>query len=301
MSLLYINFGTNHDIEVKLIETDLDIEHLLRLLDDESAEIQKILRQTILKNSLEFIFEKENIQEKLDENYSLLLNNVFKDLHFDLTFAAFQQLISGNLEDIELEKAVLLLSYWNNPNVKLPEIENQLDQISQDIQQSMPTTGHPLSFIDHVSEYFSKELCFHGNTTDYYNPDNSFIDQVLITRTGIPISLSVIFILIANRLGLPILGVPMPAHFIIKFDDGVDEIFFDPFYDSKIYSHEECFKYLEKAKIKNPEEILDGCMNFQIILRMMRNIQLVYSSYKNEPQKVNEIEQLLNLVEQHYQ
>ena len=96
------------------------------------------------------------------------------------------------------------------------------------------------------------------------------------------------------------MGVPMPAHFIIKYEDGTDEIFFDPFYGGKIYSRHECLKYLKQADIEDYDKVLDGCSNFDIILRLMRNIHLVYSSYKDEPQKITQIEQLLNLVEQNF-
>ncbi|MFN2126662.1 MAG: transglutaminase-like domain-containing protein, partial [Anaerolineales bacterium] len=208
--------------------------------------------------------------------------------------------VRGRLEDLDLEKAVLLLAFWNSSRVDLPAIVNELDEIAGEIRKSIPTTGHPLSFIDTVSEFLNKNMGFRGNSTDYYNPDNSFIDKVLKTKTGIPITLSTIYILIARRIDLPILGVPMPAHFIVKYDDGTDEIFFDPFYGGKVYSRQECLKYLEQADIEDHNKVLDGCSNFDIILRMMRNIHLVYSSYKDEPQKITEIEQLLSLVEQNF-
>ncbi|MEJ2536964.1 MAG: transglutaminase-like domain-containing protein [Calditrichia bacterium] len=283
-----------------MIETGLQLEHILNLLDDESREIQKILRQTILDNSLDFILGKDSIYENLSETHRRSLDELYLELHFELVHSAMQQLLSYSLEDLDLEKAVLLLAYWNSSRVDLPAIVNELDEIAGEIRKSIPTTGHPLSFIDTVSEFLNKNMGFRGNSTDYYNPDNSFIDKVLKTKTGIPITLSTIYILIARRLDLPILGVPMPAHFIVKYDDGTDEIFFDPFYGGKVYSRQECLKYLEQADIEDHNKVLDGCSNFDIILRMMRNIHLVYSSYKDEPQKITEIEQLLSLVEQNF-
>jgi regulator of sirC expression with transglutaminase-like and TPR domain len=285
---------------VKLIETGLQLEHILNLLDDDSREIQKILRQAILDNSLDFIFNKNNFYEKLNEIHCQLLDDLFLDLHFEMVFSAMQQLLTYNLEDIDLEKAVILLSYWNYPHTNLSNIVMKLDEIAEVISRSIPITGHPLSFIDSVSEYLSGNLGFRGNSTDYYNPDNSFIDKVLESKTGIPITLSIIYLLVARRLNLPVMGVPMPAHFVIKYDDGTDEIFFDPFYGGKIYSRHECLKYLKQADIEDHDKVLDGCSNFDIILRLMRNIHLVYSSYKDEPQKITQIEQLLNLVEQNF-
>ena len=168
----------------------------------------------------------------------------------------------------------------------------------------MRTAGLFVSSDHHEHSVNNKQLFsqwgFKGNSKDYYNPENSFIDRVLTHRMGIPISLSVIYILIARRLGLPVIGIPMPAHFIIKYDDGEDEFFLDPFYGGKIYNREECIHYLHQAQIKNIEEILEGCPNYEIITRMMRNIHLVYTSYQDEPEKSKQIDNLLKLLEGHF-
>jgi len=194
-----------------------------------------------------------------------------------------------------------LISYWNNAEIDIPVIVRQLDSMAEEIGSQLPISGHPLAFIDHINLFIFEKYGFRANTTDYYNPDNSFLDRVLETKKGIPITLSLLYMFISRRLQIPLAGVPLPAHFILKFDDGTDEIFFDPFYRGKIYSREECLSYLGKANTANPSEILSGCPDYQILLRMMKNIHLVYSSYKDEPQRITEIDKLLKLVEEYYQ
>ncbi len=284
-----------------MIETELNLQHLLKLLDDSSAEIQKIVRNTILENSLEILLKRPFYQMQADPELRPSLEEMLNELHFDLIKDAFGKLIETNLEDIDLEKAVMLLAYWNDPDVDVPSFVNRLDLYAGEIGNHMPVTGHPLAFIDHLNYYIFKKFGFKGNTSDYYNPDNSFINRVMETKKGIPITLSVIYMLISRRLELSIAGVPMPAHFIVKFDNGTDEIYIDPFYEGKIYSQQECREYLNQANNLNTASILEGCADYQIILRMMRNIELVYSSYQDEPQKKSEIEQLITLVEQNYQ
>lgn len=283
-----------------MIASDINITHLLKLLDDDNPEIQRILKKTILENSLEFIFRRPQYQEQVDEQRRKILQEHFRELHFKLVREAFQRIVRENLEDIHLEKAVLVLSYWNDPTVNIPSLMRQLDRMAEEIGSLMPISGHPLAFIDHMNHYLFEKCGFRGNTLDYYNPDNSFIDRVLESRKGIPITLSVLYMLIARRLRMPIIGVPMPAHFIVKFDNGSDEIFFDPFYGGKVYSRQECLGYLNNANVTDPLTVLSGCNDHQIVERMMRNIHLVYSSYRDEPEKIAQIEKLLDLLEKNY-
>ena len=247
---IYINFENVCKFEVVVITTDSKIKHLLKLVDDESPEIQKILRDSILNNSINMIFNKSLYETELDFLQVEFFNQLLIDYHSKLIRKAFEDLISSSLEDIDLEKSTLLLAYWNDPSINLKEIQEELNQIALEIEQLIPDTGRPLSFIDQISEYLFREKGLRGNDDDYYNPDNSYIDRVLKNKVGIPISLSIIYILISHRINLPIFGIPLPNHFILKYDDGVDEIFFDPFYGGKIYSRLECLKYLKRAKTR---------------------------------------------------
>ncbi len=289
--------GNTGDI---LLETNTKIQYLFKLLDDESPEIQKILRSSFLKNAQELILKKSFYLLQVPREQRTLLKKKYKDLHFELVQAAFQQMLEHHLEDIDLEKAVMILAYWNNPEVDIPAIQHRLDRMAEEIHAHMPFAGHPLAFLDHINYYLFKKYRFRGNSRDYYNPDNNFIDRVLETKKGIPISLSILYILIARRMGIPILGVPMPAHFIVKFDNGTDEVFCDPFYGGKIYTRKECLAYLNSANVINPVDILRGTTDFQIVLRLMRNIKLVYSSYKEDRNKVEEMETLLQQLRQFY-
>jgi regulator of sirC expression with transglutaminase-like and TPR domain len=296
---LYINL-TDQFYGGTLIAINWHNDHFLKLLDDDSPEIQKIIRSTLLNNSLEIILNGFIYGLQLDEHNFSLLQKHLEDIHFDLVKKAFQDFLNSQLEDIDLEKAMMIMAYWNNPLVKVPEVVSRLDQMSEEIARNFPVSGHPLSFFDHINFYLFNKYNFQGNSADFYNPDNSFIDKVLENGQGIPITLSALYIFIAGRLGLQMSGIPMPAHFIVKYQADNDEIFLDPFFAGKIYSREECLQYLDQTKIEDKDQILEGCSNYEMILRMMRNIYLVYSSYKENPQKTAEIEVLMGMLEGHF-
>lgn len=276
------------------------LTHLLKLLDDDSPEIQKIIFKELHANALELILRKSayknNLQRKNQEN----LDNLLKNYHLGLVLAAFEELIGATLEDIDLEKANFVISYWSDSKIDCLELKNKLDEMSRSIMEIIPNTGHPLAFLDHISHHLFREFRIRGNTTDYYNPNNSYLHKLLETKKGIPITIGILYILISKRLGLPVYGVSMPGHFILKFYDEEDEVFFDPFYEGKIYSRQMCYDFLRRANMKNSEEILNGCSNYEIVVRVLKNLHLVYSSYEHEPERLKQIESFLEIFESRY-
>lgn len=273
------------------------LTHLLTLMDDDSPEIQKILREEILSHGLDIILNKDDYISSLDGNDLAHFNQILDDLHQEIVFAAFSQLLDASLDEIDLEKSILLLSYWDKSQISCLKLRSLLDELADEVSQDMPHAGHPLGFIDHINKVLFQKYHFRGNAKDYYNPNNSYLHRIFETGLGIPISLSIIYILVAKRLNFPVFGVCMPAHFILKFDNGEDEIFFDPFYGGKVYSRQTCLDYMKGFTIDDPNEILEGCSTLEIVKRVLRNLYLNYSSHTPEPEKVVEIENLLTLLE----
>lgn len=278
-----------------MIDTENQLRYFIKLLDDESPEIQKILRTTLLNNSLEIILDDFFHGINLGEQELQRLHELLNEIHPDLVYEAFKQLMNTREEDIGLENAMKILAYWNNPDSKIRDITDHIEDIVEQIRKILPAYENARSQVDCISQVLFTQLGFQGNDLDYYNPDNSFIDMVLSTKKGIPISLSSIVILVAEKLSLPIVGVSLPAHFIVKYDDGVTEIFFDPFNNGEIYSRKECEKFLQQAGIKNNAALLNGCSNIQIIQRMMNNLIVIFSSYEENPQRTEQLKKFLQI------
>ncbi len=198
-----------------------------------ARKYKKIIRSTLLNNSMEVILSGFIYDLPLDKQQREILERHLQVIHFDLVKQAFQTFLQSQLEDVDLEKALHILAYWADPKVKIPEVTSQLDRISEEIKAHLPESGHPLSFIDHINFYLFDKYGFQGNSADYYNPHNNFLDKVLASNQGIPITLSALYILIAQRLGIMLSGVPMPAHFIVKYEAENDEIYIDPYFPGR--------------------------------------------------------------------
>lgn len=283
-----------------LLEHQKKLTHLFKLVNDDSDEIQKIVTNEIVSNSLEVILNKKFYLETLDPDDFSRFEAILRELHLPLVYRSFRRILDEAMDEIDLEKSVLLLSFWHSPAVFISDLQLQLDRIAQQIKEIIPTTGHPLSFIDHINQVLFNEYRFSGNTADYYNPLNSFLHSVLQTKKGNPISLSVLYMLVCKRLHFPVFGVCMPAHFILKFDNGEDEIFFDPFYRGKVYSRENCLNYLRQFDGYDATDILRGCGTQEILKRILRNLHLSYSSHTVDTAKMEQVEQLLSMMETYF-
>jgi len=269
------------------------LRHVLNLVDDESSEIQKLLWQEFHRTALDLIIQKYSIIDSLPPEEAIMFQKIMDAYHESLLLEAFRQLVAQSMDDVDLELAMILIAYWNNPGLDSRRIRATLDALAKEVHHLMPVAGHPLAFLDHVNFVLFGRHRFRGNTQDFYNPNNSYLDKVLESRTGIPITLAIVYLLIARRLDLPVFGVSMPAHFLLKFDNGEDEIFFDPFNEGQIYTRQQCYRFLASAHVEHPDKVLEGCDNMEILQRVLRNLRLVYSSYYDEPDRVAFLEKVL--------
>ncbi len=149
--------------------------------------------------------------------------------------------------------------------------------------------GPDIKVVRILNDHLFNHLGFHGNTVNYYDPDNSYLNQVIDQRMGIPISLSVVMLLVAKRLGLPLVGVGLPGHFLIRYEGAGQKtdqhLYIDPFNRGQILSKEECTKFIKEAGYEYREEYFRTSTSSEILVRMMRNLIFVYNRLR-EIQKV---------------
>ena len=131
--------------------------------------------------------------------------------------------------------------------------------------------------------YLFDQLGFQGNETDYYSPSNSCLNEVLLARTGIPVSLAVVYLEIARRLQWPVSGISMPGHFILQYDDGDFECYIDAYSAGRILDLDECRQlafHLAKVDIAKRPDVMEPATNWQIAVRMLQNLRGIYARRK---------------------
>jgi len=182
-------------------------------------------------------------------------------------------------EQINVAKAALYFAQIEDPEIDPEVYLNSLQKIAEEIEQRLPETRYPLKTIQIINQYLFEKLGFSGNSRDYYDPRNSFLNQVIERRTGIPISLSVVYLEIAQRLNFPMVGIAMPGHFLIRpiFEDG--EIFVDPFNQGEVMFPADCEERLRQVyqqEVKLQPQFFEPVSKRQILARMLTNLKFIY-------------------------
>ncbi len=190
-----------------------------------------------------------------------------------MSVARFAQVM--NATDIRLDQACLAMS---------SAIQRPLDEIEWLAALDLLAAECPTPTADGVSQYLFGELGFRGNTGAYYDWRNSCLDRVIETRVGIPISLSVLMIEVARRVGVPLVGVGMPQHFLVRTVEG-PERFFDPFAAGReldAADAQELFRTITRGQVEWRDSFLQPTLAQPVVVRMLNNLRAIFEGRSDE-------------------
>ena len=165
------------------------------------------------------------------------------------------------------------------PQLELSPYLEELDHIAEAAQKSRNPSDSPMQTVEKINHILFETYGFRGNTEDYYDPRNSFFNDVLDRRVGIPITLSTLYIEVARRLDFRIAGVGMPGHFLVKYSDRREEFFIDPYNRGQILTHDDCRTRLHSMygdALEFHDRLLSRVTHRQILWRMLNNLKDIY-------------------------
>lgn len=265
------------------------VEALVTLLDDPDAAVQTAVREELSTYGPdELAALRQHIQTLHPERQEALTEQL-QPLHFAMVKRAWHAVLSSSSPS--LERGALLLSWYRYPDADLQAAQTQLDEMAAAFRDDHPnTTGVDAALA--LADYMAHRLHFVGNQDDYEDPDNSFLTRVLKRRTGIPISLSVVYVLLGRRLNLPVYGVNLPRHFVVKYADEHNEVFLDPFNGGQPLSRGDCVRFLLKADVQPHAQHFAAAETRTILLRMARNL-LMWAKRTGNEQMHHELAELM--------
>ena len=200
--------------------------------------------------------------------------------------------------EVDLARAALALARVRYPSLDDKPTLAWLDGRAEETAERLAGESQPDPVVAAIGGVLFETWRFEGNSTDYYDPRNSFLNDVVARRTGIPITLSIIYMEIAKRLNAPIFGVGLPAHFIVKYHDARRRIYIDPFHQGKVMNRQGC-RNLVKRLTGRPAELTDlhfaAVENRSIILRMCNNLRDIFLSSRQLRAGLTVIEIMLAL------
>ena len=219
-------------------------------------------------------------------------------MNFNQARQLFYREINLPEEQINLDKAALYLAKEEYPELDVEEYLNVLDVMAAEIKERLPKENYPLRIIKSINNYLYQDLGFRGNTRDYYDPRNSFLNQVIERRTGIPITLALFYLEIAKRINFPMVGIGMPGHFLIKPDFEDADIYVDAFNEGEILFPQDCAERLAQIygqPVAMRPEFLEAVGPKKLLTRMLTNLKVIYINRAEELKALAVIERILLL------
>jgi regulator of sirC expression with transglutaminase-like and TPR domain len=192
----------------------------------------------------------------------------------------FAELVST--DQFNLAEASLLIAQDVYPKLDVARYLGQLDDIAAAIRRRIAEDAFAEQKVLALNYYLFNEMRFVGNVEDYYDPRNSYLNEVLERRTGIPLTLSIVYVEVGKRLGLNLKGVSFPGHFLVKLSVKRGELVLDPFIGGEAQSESELRQRLAQvmpegdARSVPIDRYLEPASSRQVIARMLRNLKKIY-------------------------
>ncbi len=279
-----------------------EIESLIKLLDDPDREVSKLVEERLLSYGSEVIGFLENAWE---QSFDAVLQERIENLIHHIQFQNVKRELelwhmSGNFD---LLQGVITLNKFQYPDLDEQKIINQIEEIKREIWVEMMYDMSAVEKVKLINHVFYSTYRFTGNTTNYQDPQNSFISRVLESKKGNQISLAILYSIIAQKLDIPIYGVNLPQHFILAYLDEAQEdeewdngvlFYINAFNKGFIFGRKDVDAFLKQLNLKPEKQFYEPCSNEEIIKRIIRNLIGSYSNL-GSMDKVKELEELLDI------
>ncbi len=270
------------------------IKALISLLSEKNSKNLTVIKNRLIElkpDSLPFLQDALTHENpKIQNEVSSILEEV-RLQHLTRLWIAF----ASCKDELDLEEGSFLYSSYAFPRLEVQVYRRTLNQWADELKTLLKSNRPTVKPFQAVLDFFFHTLGFTGNKENYHDPQNSYLPAVIDTKRGLPITLSVIFLLITNRLNLPFFPIGMPGHFIVKYQAERENFYIDPFNGGKILTRQDCIDFLTQAGYGYRVEYLQTTGHRAILERMLRNLAAEYSR-DNQSSAVSYISKLIEIL-----
>lgn len=250
--------------------TDAERQAFTTLLDDPSPAVRQALLAHFARHSQKSQDFLRHLASLADRALASHANACLRDLNFSDPVNEFRGFIRSL--NYELESGALLLSRTVNPDLDIGRACSQLDAIAVRCRELIAEPATARDKCRALNRVLFHEHGFHGNTEHYADPLNSFLDQVLERKKGIPISLSIVYLLVADRIGLPLEPVGLPGHFLVGCYAEDVPFYVDPFNGGRLLTANDAFSLVRKHSLAPTIADLAPTPVREVLCRCCRNL-----------------------------
>lgn len=253
------------------------IRALVSLLSDANPRVVDGARKALLDHGSKALPDLDDAIESADAKLRGRARLVRDDVRGRVLEGAMRQLGERiDHDEAALEEGCVLLARSRDFELDASTIRTTLDRLADGLAARLPAVREPAAVAQAISRFLGREVGFQGAPRNYYDPDNWFLHLVLERRIGIPISLSAVYLFVARRLGLPLIGIGLPGHFVVRYGAMESGLYLDPFHGGRVLDEAECVRFLEERQVDYDPSHLLPVSDGAILLRMLRNLVQSY-------------------------
>jgi len=280
------------------MQNENQIKSLVYLLDDPDPFIQQNVTSKLMEYGEKAVPLLDEQKYKTNDDAERdRINQIIHGITFDSLISDYTELLDSGIDSLEeLEFAVFTLARLENPTLRIRDYTKKLDRFADILKDKVHHSITDEERMNAVLDFIFTDLSFKGDTNDYHNPDNAFMNRVIERRKGLPISLALIAIFIGYRLNEPFYGINMPIHFMLAYDGNKERILIDPFDSGKVVTYNQCYYFLKRNGIQPKPQYFEKASYGSILARCLRNLVHAYSKRENEKRE-EELQRLLEITE----
>ncbi len=212
--------------------------------------------------------------------------------------ANFRELIESTGDDFELDRAALLIAAEEYPALSVETYLTKIDRLAERVDSRLYCDAGPHETLERMTQVLVEEEGFSGNASQYHDPRNSFLNEVLDRHLGIPITLSTLYLEVARRISFDLQAVGYPGHFLVKHASSDEEIVVDPFHGGSILGHEELQSRLNTCfggRVQHEPKLLRPTSRRMLLFRMLGNLKSIYLRERDSARALAAVERMLLL------
>ncbi len=285
--------------------SDKEIQALISLLQDSDENVLQIVKGNLLDKGIDIIPDLEHAWETtLNEEYQQRIEDIIQNIHFKSIKQELKEWINSPMND--LMQGAYLIAKHQYPDLKYADIQLKIEEIYKDVKDEICDNITPLEKIRVLNHVIYDIHQFTRNTSNFYSPQNSYINLVLELKKGNSVTLGILYIYIAQKLHIPVFGVNLPKNFILCYNvnsntnsvnNPKNDILFyiNPFNKGAVLGSKEIDYFVRQQQLNRDEAFYEPCTNLQIIERLLVNLIDAYHRL-GYPEKISELSKLYELL-----
>jgi regulator of sirC expression with transglutaminase-like and TPR domain len=268
-----------------------ELKALVSLLDDDDKGVVSHVQEKILSIGRAVI---PFLEKEWESNFNPSVQQRIEDLIHTLQYESLKTRLNEwyRGDDHDLLTGMWILATYQYPDLELENLRQELEQIYYETWLEFRPDLYPFDQIKVINSVLFNKLKFGANTKNFHSPGNSMINVVLESHKGNPITLCVIYLLVAQKLKLPVQGVNLPNLFILTYKGPQTQFYINAFNRGLIFSKQDIENYISELHLVPQNSFFEPCSNVDIIRRALRNLVMSFEKM-GEHAKAEEVKMLL--------